>query len=62
MLQLYCAFFHFDSFCLEEISEPVDLLLKLPDELAVGVLVDHSLADDLLRAIRVPNERKKEKF
>ena len=39
---------------LQQIPQPVDLVLELPDELGVGVLVDHGLAHDLLGAVGVP--------
>ena len=52
-----CArtFLHLDPLGLEEVPQLVDLLLQLPDELGVGVLVHHGLADDLLRPIGVPS-------
>ena len=50
------TFLHLDPLGLEEVPQLVDLLLQLPDELGVGVLVHHGLADDLLRPIGVPLE------
>ena len=51
-----CAltFLDLDALGLEEVPQLVDLLLQLADELRVGVLVHHRLADDLLRPVGVP--------
>ena len=61
-----CAltFLDLDALGLEEVPQLVDLLLQLADELRVGVLVHHRLADDLLRPVGVPvlGERKIIKF
>jgi hypothetical protein len=42
------TFFYLDALGLEEVPEPADLVLELPDELGVAVLVHHRLAHDLL--------------
>jgi len=46
------TFFDLDALGLEEVPEPADLVLELPDELGVAVLVHHRLAHDLLGSAR----------
>ena len=38
----------------QQVSEPRHLVLQLPHQPVVGVLVDHSVAADLLGPVRVP--------
>ena len=45
--------FDLDALRLQKISQTVDLVLELPDQLGVGVLVHHGLTDDLFRTIGV---------
>ena len=51
---LALTFLDLDALGLEEVPQLVDLLLQLADQLRVGVLVHHRLADDLLRPVGVP--------
>ena len=43
-----------EALALQDLAQIEDLLLELADQLAVGVLVDDSLANDLLGSVRVP--------
>jgi hypothetical protein len=43
-----------EALALQDLAQIEDLLLELADQLAVGVLVDYSLANDLLGSVRVP--------
>lgn len=47
------TFVHFDSLCFEELTQFLDFLLELSNEFRVGVLINHSLAHNLLRSVRV---------
>ena len=47
-IEAFLTFLNLDPLRLEEVPQPRDLLLELPDELGVGVLVDDGLADNLL--------------
>lgn len=41
---------------IEKVTQPCHLVLQLPDEFVVGVLVDDSIAADLLGTVSVPGE------
>jgi hypothetical protein len=49
------TFFDLDALGLEQVPEPADLVLELPDELGVAVLVHHRLAHDLLGSAHAKN-------
>lgn len=41
----------------EQVTQTSHLILQLPDELVVGVLIDDSIAADLLGTVSVPGEQ-----
>ena len=51
------TFFHFDALGLQKISQAIDLLFQLANQLGIGILVYHSLTNDLLGTIGVPLTR-----
>lgn len=51
---------HLNALGLEQVPQFLYLLLELPDEFGISVLVDHSLAHNLLGTIRIAmNQRER---
>ena len=54
MTQTMVTFTDNDALEAQDLAQALHLVLQLADQLGVRVLVDHSLAHNLLRAVRVP--------
>ena len=57
MTQTMVTFTDNDALEAQDLAQALHLVLQLADQLGVRVLVDHSLAHYLLRAVRVPENR-----
>lgn len=59
MGKIYCqlTLLHLNALGLEQVPQFLYLLLELPDEFGICVLIDYSLADNLLGTIRITKDR-----
>lgn len=55
----WLTFFNINAFSLEQLSQLEDLFFELAYELSIGILIDHSLTDNLFSAISVSAKREK---
>lgn len=55
MVKIVCqlTLLHLNALGLEQVPQFLYLLLELPDQFGICVLIDHSLADNLLGTIRI---------